>query len=102
MTVEWIQGLELFVPVQRYEVLIKRRKGERLVRLDWHPAARLAELLCSDWGLGLERTRLVCDDGLHLTDLAGQAPYPSCGKAWCRACYPTACPRCGREVERLV
>jgi hypothetical protein len=42
VTVDWIQGLELFVPVHRYEVLIKRRKGERLVRLDWHKAVRLA------------------------------------------------------------
>ena len=42
----------------------------------------------SDWGLGLERTRLVCDDRLHLTDPAGQAPCPSCGKALCRACAP--------------
>lgn len=97
VTVEWIQGLEMFAPVQRYEVLIKRRKGERLIRLDWHPAVRLAELPSSDWGLGLERTRLVCDDSLHLTDPAGQAPRPSCSKAWCRACYPTACHRCGRK-----
>src|ERR1700736_3822859 len=43
VTVDWIQGLELFVPVHRYEILIKRRKGERLVRLDWHKAMRLAE-----------------------------------------------------------
>jgi hypothetical protein len=51
--------------------------------------------LC-EWGLGLERVRLVCDDHLHLTDLGGQAPCPSCGKAWCRACYGAACPRCKR------
>jgi hypothetical protein len=95
VTVDWIQGLELFVPVQRYEVLIKRRKGERLVRLDWHPAVRLAEPPPIDHGLGLDRTRLVCDDRLHLTDPAGQAPCPSCGKAWCRACQPASCPRCG-------
>jgi hypothetical protein len=93
--VEWVQGLELIVPVHRYEALIKRRKGERIIRLDWHPAIRLAEPPPSDWGLGLERTRLVCDDRLHLTDPAGQAPCPSCGKAWCRACAPAACPRCG-------
>jgi hypothetical protein len=36
VTVEWVQGLELFMPVQRYEILIRRRKRERLVRLDWH------------------------------------------------------------------
>jgi hypothetical protein len=95
VTVEWVQGVELLVPVQHYEVLIKRRKGERLVRLDWHPAVRLAEPPPCDWGAGVERTRLVCDDKLHLTEPAGQAPCPSCGKAWCRACHP-ACPRCGQ------
>jgi hypothetical protein len=95
VTVNWIQALEVFVPVHRYEVLIKRRKGERLVRLDWHAAARSPELPVCEFGLGVDRTRLVCDERLHLTDAAGQAPCPSCGKAWCRACDPAKCPRCG-------
>ncbi len=98
VTVEWVQALELFVPVQRYEVAIKRRKGERLIRLDWHPTARAAEAPPCDWGFGLSRTRLVCDDNLHLTEPAGQAPCPSCRRPWCRACHP-ACPRCGQRVE---
>ena len=42
--------------------------------------------------------RLVCDDHLHLTDLGGQAPCPSCGRAWCRACYGATCPRCARTA----
>jgi hypothetical protein len=95
VTVDWVQGLVLFAPVHRYEVLIKRRKGERIVAIDWHPAARMMEPPLCDWGLGLERARLVCDDHLHLTDLAGQAPCASCGKAWCRACR-AVCPRCER------
>ena len=95
VSVEWVQGLELFVPVQRFQVLVKRRKGEKLMRLDWHPAVRLMEPPPSDWGLGIGRSRLVCDDQLHITDPAGQSPCPSCGRAWCRACHPTACPRCG-------
>ena len=99
VTVDWVQGLVLFAPVHRYEVLIKRRKGERIVAIDWHPAARMMEPPLCDWGLGLERARLVCDDHLHLTDLGGQAPCPSCGKAWCRACYGAACPRCKRTNE---
>ena len=78
-----------------YEVLIKRRKGERIVRIDWHPAVRMMEPPPCDWGVGLERARLVCDDQLHLTDPSGQAPCASCGKAWCRACHPGTCPRCG-------
>jgi len=98
VSVEWVQGLELFVPVQRFQVLVKRRKGERLMRLDWHPAVRLMEPGPSDWGLGIARSRLVCDDQLHITDPSGQSPCPSCGRAWCRACHPTACRRCGHAV----
>lgn len=94
VTVEWVQALDLYVPVQRFEVLIRRRKGERVVRLDWHPLVRVAEPLLCEAGLGLDRVRLVCDDKLHLTDPAGQAPCVSCGKPFCRACFPAACPRC--------
>ncbi len=93
--VEWAQGLEVFVPVQRLSLLVKRRKGERLIHLDWHPAVRFMEPLPADWGPGLDRTRLACDEHLHLTEPAGQAPCPACAKPWCRACHPKACPRCG-------
>ncbi|EJW09403.1 hypothetical protein A33M_1376 [Rhodovulum sp. PH10] len=94
VTVDWVQGLAVFAPVRHFEVVIKRRKNERRVRLDWHAAARAAEVPPCDWGPGLERTRLVCDEALHLTEPAGQAPCGACGKPWCRACHP-ACPRCG-------
>jgi len=96
--VEWVQGLALFVPVERFQVLVKRRKGETLMRIDWHPSVRLLESPSSHWGLGIGRTRLVCDDQLHITDPAGQAPCPSCGRPWCRACHPTACRRCGHAM----
>src|SRR5258708_37332028 len=99
VTVEWVQALELYLPVQRLEVLIRRRKGERLIRLDWDQSVRLAETPLCEWGLGLDRTRLVCDEKLHLTEPAGQAPCPSCGKAWCRACHPASCPRCRQPVD---
>jgi hypothetical protein len=99
VTVDWIQTLELFVPVQRLEVLIRRRKGDRLIHLDWHPLARLAEPPPCDWGVGLDATRLVCDERLHLTEPAGQDPCPGCGKPFCRACHPAACPRCGRPAS---
>jgi hypothetical protein len=94
VTVEWMQALDLYLPVQRLEVLIKRRKGERLIRMDWHPLVRAAEPPPCEAGLGLGRERLVCDESLHLTEPLGQAPCPSCGKAFCRACHPAACPRC--------
>jgi hypothetical protein len=104
VTVDWIQTLELIVPVQRLEVLIRRRKGERAVKLDWHPLVRLGEPPLCDWGPGLAATRLVCDERLHLTEPAGQDPCPGCAKPFCRACHPAACPRCGAAVtsERFV
>jgi hypothetical protein len=96
VTADWTQGLILFAPVYRYDVLIKRRKVERMICIDWHPAIRLIERPPCDWGLGIGAARWVCDDRLHLTDMSGQAPCSSCGKPWCRACTPMACPRCGR------
>ena len=93
VTVEWVQALDLYVPVQRFDVLIRRRKGERVIQLAWHPLVKTAELPPCEAGLGLDRVRVVCDDKLHLTEPAGQAPCPSCGKPFCRACYP-ACSRC--------
>ena len=99
VTADFVQGLLLFAPVYRYEVRIKRRKGERVVAIDWHWAARSMETLPCDWGCGLERARLVCDDRLHLTDLYGLAACPACGRSWCRACHP-ACPRCRRAAAK--
>jgi len=99
VTVDWIQTLELFVPVQRLEVLIRRRKGERAIYLDWHPLLRVAEAPPCDWGLGLKSTRMICDERLHLTEPAGQDPCPGCAKPFCRACHPAACPRCGMAVS---
>ena len=99
VTLDWIQTLELFVPVQRLELLIRRRKGERVIKIDWHPLVRLAEPPLCEWGRGLNPTRLVCDERLHLTEPAGQDPCPGCGKSFCRACHPTECPRCGRTMN---
>jgi hypothetical protein len=99
VTLDWVQTLELYVPVQRFEVLIRRRKGERLIRIDWHPLVRLTEPPPCEAGLGLDRVRFVCDDKLHLIEPAGQAPCCSCGKAFCRACHPAVCPRCGTAVS---
>ena len=99
VTVEWVQALDLYVPVQRFEVAIRRRKLERLIQLDWYPLVRFAEPPACDWGLGLSRTRLACDEKLHLTEAEGQGPCSSCGKPWCRACHPVKCPHCKRRTE---
>ncbi len=98
VTAECVQGLAVLAPVHRYELLIKRRKGERTVALDWHPAARSIELPLCEGGAGGGRARLVCDERLHLTDAAAEA-CSSCGKPWCRAC-DAACPRCRRSAKR--
>jgi hypothetical protein len=95
----WIQTLELFVPVQRLEILIRRRKGERAIEMDWFPLIRSAEPALCEWGRGSSATRLVCDERLHLTEPAGQDPCPGCGKPFCRACFPAKCPRCGSAVN---
>ena len=94
VTVEGVQVLELYAPVQRLDVLIRRRKGERLIQIDWHPLARMVEPPPCDWGLGHGITRLVCDEQIHLTEPSGQANCPGCGKSFCRACHKTACPKC--------
>jgi hypothetical protein len=97
VTVDWVQALTLYVPVQRFEVLIRRRKGERLIQIDWHPLVRLIESPPCEAGLGLDRTRFVCDDQLHLIEPS--APCCSCGKSFCRDCNPVACPRCGTAIN---
>jgi hypothetical protein len=99
VTTRFVQGLELIAPVQRFDVLIRRRKGERRIALDWHSPVRAMDAPPSDAGPCLGRTRLVCDDALHLTDPPAQGPCAGCGKAFCRACHPAQCPRCGRPVE---
>jgi hypothetical protein len=95
INVKWTQGLLLLAPVQRYDIQIKRRKGERMIALDWHPAVRMMEAPLDEAGLGLDTSRHVCDENLHVTSATGQT-CTSCGKAHCRACHPKACPRCAK------
>ena len=96
VTVDWVQGLSVLAPVQRFGLVIKRRKGERTLAMDWHPAARLLEPPACDWGLGLGAARVVCDERLHLVEVAGAGACGGCGKAYCRACCDGKCPKCGR------
>jgi hypothetical protein len=94
VTVEWIQTLELAMPVQRFTVQIRRRKADRTIQLDWNPLARRLEPPVCACGSG-ERPRLVCDDALHVVAPAGLAACSGCGRAFCRACHPVRCPKCG-------
>lgn len=95
VTVDWVRTLELVMPVQRLEVQIRRRKAERVIRLDWNPLARRLESPPCEDSFIPERPRLACDDSVHLVSAAGLSACGSCGKAYCRACYPAACPKCG-------
>jgi hypothetical protein len=99
---EFVQALELYVPVQRCNLLVRRRKGERRIALDWHPSVRMAEPPLCEWGLGLDTLRVVCDDHLHVTEPEGQAPCAACGRPFCRACHPAACPRCAKAQSAPI
>jgi hypothetical protein len=94
VTVEWIQTLELVTPVHRFVVQIRRRKADRTIWLDWNPLARRLESPVCEATLGTERPRLVCDEALHLVVAAGLGPCEGCGKAYCRACHRSGCPKC--------
>lgn len=96
VTVEWVQTLELVMPVHRLTVQIRRRKAERVIALDWNPLARRIEAPPCEATWSAERPRLVCDDALHLVAPAGLAPCAGCDRAYCRACHPQRCPKCGR------
>ncbi len=95
VTVEWVQTLELAMPVQRFTVQIRRRKSDRTIRLDWNQVARRLETPACEWSASVERPRLVCDDALHLVVPAALGPCQSCGRPFCRACHPERCPKCG-------
>ena len=95
VTVEWVQTLELLMPVHRFTVQIRRRKADRMIALDWNPLARRLEQPLCEATAGMERPRLVCDDALHLLVPAGLAPCVGCRRAFCRACHG-ACPKCGQ------
>jgi hypothetical protein len=96
VTLEWIRTLELVMPVVRLEVLVRRRKAERVVWLDWNRLARRLESPVCEDNFAPERPRLACDDAVHLVSAGGLAACVGCGKAYCRACHPSGCPKCAR------
>lgn len=92
--VAWSQTLEIVMPVARFEILIKRRKGERQLMLDWNPLARKLDIPPCEWSYTRNAVRMVCDDKLHLISPAAHAQCANCDKAYCRACHPMQCPKC--------
>jgi hypothetical protein len=97
IAVEWVQTLELSLPVHRVELLLKRRKGERPFHLDWNPVARRLERPLCEATFTVESGRIMCDGALHLVSLAAHAGCQQCHKPYCRACYPRTCPKCGSQ-----
>ncbi|MFN0124142.1 MAG: hypothetical protein ACKV2V_26885 [Blastocatellia bacterium] len=98
VSVELVQTLELLCPVQRVDLLIRRRKGERHLMLDWNPIARELDPLPCEWSGTHDLPRVVCDDRLHLVSPAGHAPCPQCQREYCRACHPRQCPACKQNA----
>jgi hypothetical protein len=99
LTAQWMQTLEIAMPVQRLELLVRRRKGERVLHLDWNPLARRLESLPCEFSHAAEGARLVCDDALHLMRPAGLAACAGCAKPYCRVCHRQRCPKCGHAEE---
>jgi hypothetical protein len=97
--VEWSQTLEVVMPVRRVELLIRRRKGERKLSLDWNPLARKLDVPPCEYSYTQTAARVVCDDRMHLISPAAHVPCANCGKAYCRACHPLQCPKCRRGEE---
>jgi len=99
VTAEWVQTLEIAMPVQRIELLLRRRKGERVLHLDWNPLARRLEPLPCEYSYGEAGARAACDGALHLVRPSGLEPCPRCRKGYCRACHPERCPKCGQAPD---
>jgi hypothetical protein len=99
VSVQWVQTLEWVVPVHRFTVQIRRRKSDRTILLDWNPVARKLDPPLCEATVSAERPRLVCDDALHLVVPQALGPCANCGKAFCRACHPSCCPKC--ETAKL-
>jgi hypothetical protein len=99
--VAWTQTLEVVMPVQRIAILIKRRKGERKLALDWNPLARKLDIPLCEYSYTRSTARMVCDERLHLTSPMAQAPCADCEKPYCRVCHPRQCPKCHRSEGQV-
>src|SRR6266404_753058 len=91
--VAWTQTLEVVMPVQRIAIVIKRRKSERKLALDWNPLARKLDIPLCEYSYTRSMARMVCDERLHLTSPAAQAPCTDCAKPYCRVFHPRQCPK---------
>ena len=93
--VEMVQAAQFAAPVCRAKLRILRRKGTRDYVLDWNPFSKQLDTLpCEGCGI-VSRSHGVCDRSLHIACPECAGPCFSCGKPYCRACCPSACPSCG-------
>jgi len=99
VSVQWVQTLELITPVHRFAVQIRRRKSDRTLLLDWNPLTRKLDPPLCEATASAERPRLVCDEALHLVVASALQPCEQCSKAFCRACHPDRCPKCGNQTK---
>ena len=97
--VNLLQAIEVAMPVWRFSLVIKRRKAERRIFLDWNPVARKLEPLPCEYSFSAAPARMVCDDASHIVSPAGLAPCRGCGKEFCRVCHPKSCPKCHHPFE---
>ena len=95
---EWSQTLEIVMPVQRVHLLLKRRKAERQLALDWNPVRRRLDAPPDEWSYAATQVRVVCDAASHLLAPPGHGPCEVCAKEYCRVCHAKRCPRCGPNV----
>lgn len=95
VTANWVQTLDVTMPVYRLKAQIRRRKAERVMLFDWNTLSRRLDPPPCEASWSGERPRLVCDDALHLVAPAGLAPCGGCGRGYCRACHRGGCPKCG-------
>ena len=102
IAVEWVQTQELIMPVQRFGLLVKRRKGERRLHLDWNPIATRIEPPPCEFSFASDSVRVVCDEALHLVSPTAHKACAECGKEYCRACHPLKCPKCSHRQENAV
>jgi hypothetical protein len=97
--VKLLQAVEIIMPVRRFNLVIKRRKAERGLSLDWNPLARKLEPPPCEYSFTADPGRLVCDRASHIVSLPGLAPCAGCAKEFCRVCSPNSCPKCGRPLS---
>jgi hypothetical protein len=98
VNVNLIQAARITTPVHRYEVLVLRRKGQRLYHLDWSPLSKQFDTCSCEFCGDTPKSLLVCDDHLHLMCPTCHGPCAHCGKIYCKQCHPTRCPHCARNA----